>query len=74
MDKGFLRKIIAAIYVILIIFVELLGFAYSNQEDDKLVENFIDYTSGWTIDGVEVKFPYEADDKFRISNVLPVVY
>ena len=74
MDKGFLRKIIAAIYVILIIFVELLGFAYSNQEDDTLKENFIDYSSGWNINGVDVKFPYEAEDVFRISNVLPVVY
>lgn len=74
MDKGFIRKIIAAIYIILIIFIEMLGFAYSNQEDGSIKENFVDYENGWTINGVDVKFPYEAQDEFRISNVLPAVY
>ena len=58
MDKGFIRKIIAAIYIILIIFIEMLGFAYSNQEDGSIKENFVDYENGWTINGVDVKFPY----------------
>ena len=74
MDKGFIRKIIAAVYIILIIFIEMLGFAYSNQEDGSIKENFVDYENGWTINGVDVKFPYEAQDEFRISNVLPAVY
>ena len=46
MDKGFIRKIIAAIYIILIIFIEMLGFAYSNQEDGSIKENFVDYENG----------------------------
>ena len=58
MDKGFIRKIIAAIYIILIIFIEMLVFAYSNQEDGSIKENFVDYENGWTINGVDVKFPY----------------
>lgn len=74
MDKGFLRKLIASVYIIFIIFIEVLGFAYSNQENDKFQENFIDFSYGWTVDGVEVRFPYEAENRFTISNTLPQVY
>ena len=54
MDKGFLRKVIVAVYVIFVLFIELLGFAYSNQEDGKYQENFIQFDSGWTIDNMEI--------------------
>ena len=74
MDKGFLRKVVAVTYIILIIFIEMLGFAYSNQEDSKYHENYIDFDYGWTVDNVEVKFPYEASGRFTISNTMPQVY
>lgn len=74
MDKGFLRKVAVAVYVILILFIELLGFAYSNQEDGKYQENFIEFDRGWTIDNMEINFPYEADAEFTISNTMPTVY
>ncbi|WP_028243976.1 sensor domain-containing diguanylate cyclase [Pseudobutyrivibrio ruminis] len=74
MDKGFLRKVLVGVYVIVILFIELLGFAYSNQENSKYHENFIEYDSGWTIDNVEIKFPYEDDTEFVISNTMPNVY
>ncbi|MBR4708108.1 MAG: GGDEF domain-containing protein [Pseudobutyrivibrio sp.] len=74
MDKGFIQKICVLIYIALILFIEMLGFAYSNQESGDFAENFIVYHDGWAIDGVDVNFPFDAPDTFRLTNTLPVVY
>jgi diguanylate cyclase (GGDEF)-like protein len=74
MDKGFIRRIIASIYILAVFFIELLGFAYSNQETGTYKENFVFYDEGWKIDDVSVKLPYESAEMFTLSNVLPQVY
>ena len=74
MDKAFVRRLTVAVYSILMIFIICLGFAYSNQENAKFRENFIQYDTGWTQDGIELVFPFESQDEFNMVNVLPNVY
>lgn len=74
MDKAFLQKVCVLIYIVSILFIEMLGFAYSNQESGDFAENFIIYSEGWTLNGLDVKFPFDAPDTFTLTNTLPVVY
>ena len=74
MDRGFIRRLIVALYTIIMIFIVFLGFAYSNQETARFGENFIQFEKGWTLDGVELIFPFECKDTFEMENVLPQVY
>lgn len=74
MDWGFVKRLVTTIYIIIIIFIMVVGFAYSNQDDAKIRENYVDFSNGWTIDGVDVVFPYENENEFIIENTLPVVY
>lgn len=74
MDKAFIHRVIVALYIILVLFVICLGFAYSNQESSRFRENFIEYESGWTQDGIDLVFPFESEEVFDMVNVLPQVY
>ena len=74
MDKAFVRRLTIAIYCILIFFIICLGFAYSNQENARYDENFIQFESGWTQNGVDLVFPFESKDEFEMENTLPQVY
>ncbi|MCR4831220.1 MAG: diguanylate cyclase [Pseudobutyrivibrio sp.] len=74
MDVGFIKKIIVALYIIIIIFLVILGFAYSNQDSGTFRENFIQFDEGWKDDDVELSFPYDFTDEFTMVNELPQVY
>ncbi|QFJ55414.1 GGDEF domain-containing protein [Pseudobutyrivibrio xylanivorans] len=74
MDNGFRKKIVAILYVILIIFFIIIGFAYSNQENSKFYENYREFTTEWTVDGIEIELPYSNRDEFEMTNTLPQVY
>ena len=74
MDKIFIRRVTVTLYIILIVFIICLGFAYSNQENSKFGENFIQLESGWTQDGIDLVFPFESKETFDMVNVLPQVY
>ena len=74
MDKGFIRRLVCALYIIIIIFLIILGFAYSNQESGTFRENFIQFQDGWKEGDVELSFPYERKDVFVMENELPQVY
>ncbi|MBP5324362.1 MAG: GGDEF domain-containing protein, partial [Pseudobutyrivibrio sp.] len=74
MDKAFIQRVCITVYIIAIVFIELLGFAYSNQEPGDFEEDIIHYNAGWNVDGSSVKFPYESPEIFTISNTLPTVH
>ena len=73
-DWGFVRRVIATIYIIVICFIIVVGFAYSNQDDARLRENYVSMDNGWTNNGVDVVFPYANKEEFVIENTLPLVY
>lgn len=74
MDNGFIRKIVTTLYIILIVFFVIIGFAYSNQENSRFHENYREYSDDWYVDGVKMELPYSNKNEFMMSNVLPQVY
>lgn len=74
MDKVFIRRVTVTLYIILIVFITFLGFAYTNQDNSKFGENFIQYENDWTCDGIDLVFPFEFKEAFDMENVLPQVY
>ena len=55
------------------VFITFLGFAYTNQDNSKFGENFIQYENDWTCDGIDLVFPFEFKEAFDMENVLPQV-
>lgn len=74
MDDRFVKRLAATIYGILMAFIIVVSFGYSNQDPANFNENFIQFDNGWKNDGVEITFPYEEDAEFTIENTLPTVY
>ena len=74
MDWGFIRRLIASLYIICIAFIVIIGFAYTNQDTATFGENYVSMDTGWTMNGVEIEFPYGNDEEFIIENTLPLVY
>ncbi len=74
MDTGFVKRVIATIYGILMVFVVVVGFGYSNQDTAKYYENYIVFDKGWLNNGLEIDLPYDNNDEFVIENTLPQVY
>lgn len=74
MDKGFVKSIVTAIYSIVIVFIIVVSFGYSNQDTAKFYENYIEFDKGWVNNGMEIVLPYDNDKEFVLENTLPQVY
>lgn len=74
MDRGFIKRLAASVYGVFVAFIIILGFAYTNQDDARFRENYVEMDQGWTNNGVDVVFPYGNDQEFIIENTLPQVY
>ncbi len=74
MDFTFFRRIIGAVYTLIILIFIGLGFCYSNELNNEYRENTLYFSGFWTEDGKIIQFPYSAGKEVEIENVLPVVY
>ncbi len=74
METGFVKRIVTAIYSIVIIFIIVASFGYSNQDTAKFYENYIEFDKGWFNKGIEIGLPYDNDQEFVVENTLPQVY
>lgn len=74
MDWGFVRKIVAFFYFMIMLLFATLGFGYSNDTGSYYRENSMYFSEYWRVDGKVITFPYSSEKEITLTNTLPVVY
>jgi len=74
MDLGFVRRIIAFVYITLMLLFITLGFGYSNDSGSYYRENSMYFSEYWRVDDKVITFPYSNENEIILTNTLPVVY
>ena len=74
MDTRFVKRIVAFVYAMIMLFIAGLGFCYTNESNDYFRENSVYINDYWKVNGKFISFPYSDDETFTISNTLPLVY